>query len=64
MVRVNSVSDGKTPKLVQIEKKKLADDKSKIVQIIICFYARIEKIVEKGENAGHQHFLLFPRSFQ
>ena len=25
---------------------------------------RIEKIVGKGENAGYQHFLLFPQSFQ
>ena len=25
---------------------------------------RIESIVRKGENAGYQHFLLFPQSFQ
>ena len=25
---------------------------------------RIENIVGKGENAGFQHFLLFPRCFQ
>ena len=24
----------------------------------------VENIVEKGENAGFQHFLLFPRRFQ
>ena len=24
---------------------------------------RIENIVGKGENAGYQHFLLFPRCF-
>ena len=24
----------------------------------------IENIVGKGENAGHQHFLLFPQCFQ
>ena len=24
----------------------------------------IEQIVEKGENAGYQHFLLFPQCFQ
>ena len=25
---------------------------------------RVENIVRKGENAGYQHFLLFPRCFQ
>ena len=25
---------------------------------------RVEKIVRKGENAGYQHFLLFPQCFQ
>ena len=25
---------------------------------------REENIVEKGENAGHQHFVLFPQCFQ
>ena len=25
---------------------------------------RVEKIGEKGENAGYQHFLLFPQCFQ
>ena len=24
----------------------------------------VENIVEKGENAGYQHFLLFPQCFQ
>ena len=26
-------------------------------------YGKIENIVEKGENAGYQHFLLFPQCF-
>ena len=25
---------------------------------------RVENVVGKGENAGHQHFLLFPQCFQ
>ena len=25
---------------------------------------RVENIVDKGENAGYQHFLLFPQCFQ
>ena len=27
-------------------------------------YDTVENIVEKGENAGYQHFLLFPQCFQ
>ena len=27
-------------------------------------YDNLENIVEKGENAGYQHFLLFPQCFQ
>ena len=27
------------------------------------FFNRVENIVGKGENAGYQHFLLFPQSF-
>ena len=32
------------------------------MMIFVC--DRVENIVEKGENAGYQHFLLFPRCFQ
>ena len=27
-------------------------------------FHRVENIVGKGENAGYQHFLLFPQCFQ
>ena len=27
-------------------------------------FGRVENIVEKRENAGYQHFLLFPQCFQ
>ena len=30
----------------------------------LTFSDRIENIEEKGENAGYQHFLLFPHCFQ
>ena len=30
----------------------------------IPVFDRTEKIVEKGENAGYQHFLLFPQCFR
>ena len=32
--------------------------------MMIPVFDRIENTVEKGENAGHQHFLLFPECFQ
>ena len=32
--------------------------------MIISVLDRVEVIVGKGENAGYQHFLLFPQSFQ
>ena len=31
---------------------------------MICFTDRVENIVGKGENAGYQHFHLFPQCFQ
>ena len=31
---------------------------------MIFVFDRVENIVEKGENAGYQHFLLFPQCFQ
>ena len=32
--------------------------------MIIFICDRVENIVGKGENAGYQHFLLFPQCFQ
>ena len=32
--------------------------------MIISVINRVENIVGKGENAGYQHFLLFPQCFQ
>ena len=32
--------------------------------MIISVFDRVENIVEKGENAGYQHFLLFPQYFE
>ena len=31
---------------------------------MISAFDRLENIVRKGENAGYQHFLLFPQCFQ
>ena len=34
-----------------------------IAQMMIYVFERVENIVGKGENAGYQHFLLFPQCF-
>ena len=44
--------------------KAIADDTLKVVKIMIYVLDRVENIVGKGENAGNQHFLLFPQFFQ
>ena len=44
--------------------KAFADDKIKVRKMMIFVFARVENIVGKGENAGYQHFLLFPQCFQ
>ena len=32
--------------------------------MIISVFDRVENIVGRGENAGYQHFLLFPQCFE
>ena len=32
--------------------------------MIISVFDRVENVMEKGENAGYQHFLLFPQCFK
>ena len=34
------------------------------VKILIPVFDRVENIVEKEENAGNQHFILFPKCFE
>ena len=48
-------------RLVQIER--FADDKL-LTQKLKFVLVRVENIVGKRENAGYQHFLLFPQCFQ
>ena len=43
--------------------KTCADEKFKVTKMTISVFDRVESIVEKGENAGDLHFLLFPPSF-
>ena len=44
--------------------KAFADDKIDVIEKLKIVLGRIKNIVGKGENAGYQHFLLFPHSFQ
>ena len=44
--------------------KALADNKIKLAEKLKFVLGRVENIVGKGENAGYQHFLLFPQCFQ
>ena len=44
--------------------KAFADDKLIIAKTMISVADRVENMVGKGENAGNQHFLLFPQCFQ
>ena len=44
--------------------KAFADDKLNFTQNIKVVFHKIENIVGKEENAGYQHFLLFPQCFQ
>ena len=44
--------------------KAFADDKINVNEKFKIGLGRVESIVGKGENAGHQHFLLFQQCFQ
>ena len=44
--------------------KAFADDKINVNQKLKFDMGRVENTVGKGENAGYQHFLLFPQCFQ
>ena len=50
--------------LVLPKLKAFADDKSSVTQNITVVFHRIKNTVGKVENAGYQHFLLFPQCFQ
>ena len=50
--------------LASLKLKAFADDKLNVSENIKVVFYRIENIVGKEENAGHQHFLLFPQCFQ
>ena len=43
--------------------KAFEDNNLDIVQVMKYVFDRVENILGKGENAGYQHFLLFPTIF-
>ena len=51
-------------KILDLSKfKAQADNKINVTQKLKSVFDRVEKILQKGENAGNQHFLLFPKCF-
>ena len=44
--------------------KAFADNKLNVAEKLKFILGRVENMVGKGENAGYQHFLLFPQCFQ
>ena len=59
--QVNSLPNDKI--LDQSKLKAFADDKIDFVEMMIYILDMVENTVGKGENAGYQHFLLFPQCF-
>ena len=60
--RINSLTNDKI--LDWSKFKAFADDKFDVAKMMISVLYRVENIVGKGENAGYQHFLLFPQCFE
>ena len=59
--RVNSLPNDKIVAVTQL--KAFADAKMNASEKLKFVSERVENIVGKGENAGYQHFLLFPQCF-
>ena len=57
-------SSPKKKLLAQSKSEALADDKINVTQTLKFVSGRVENILGKRENAGYQHFLLFPKCFQ
>ena len=52
-------------KILDLSKlKAFAEDKINLTKMMIYVFDGIENIAGKRENAGYQHFLLFPQCFQ
>ena len=44
--------------------KAFADEILNVVQMMICVSDWVENVMGNGENAGYQHFHVFPQYFQ
>ena len=55
----NPLSNGKILDMTKL--KAFADDKLNVAKMTISLYDTVENTMGKGENAGYQHFLLFPK---
>ena len=62
MPSFNSIPTDKI--LDQIKFKALADDKINVTEKFKIVLGREENLLRKGENAGYQYFLLFPKCFE
>ena len=60
-LRVNPYPDEKIISLYTL--KAFADDKFHVTRNVKCVFHTVESFVEKGENAGYQHFPPFPAMF-
>ena len=60
-ITVNPLPDDKVLELTKL--KAFADVQLKVAEMTIFLFDRAENTVRKGENAGNQHFLLFPPCF-
>ena len=60
--KVNFLANYKVLELSEF--KAFADNKINMIPKQKFVHKRVENIVGKGENAGYQHFLLFPQCFQ
>ena len=60
-VKINPVPNDKCMELTKF--KEVTDSKFSVHIFMISVCYRKENIVEKGENAGYQHFLFYPQCF-
>ena len=44
--------------------KAFAEENLNVIHVMELTFDRVENIAGKGENAGYQHFLLFPQCFK
>ena len=57
----NPLPDDKILDVIKL--KAFPDDNLNVAKMTIPLFDRVENGVGKGENAGYQHFLLFPQCF-